>query len=51
MELLADPPTNPDVSKGYLDLLGDRPVTGDAPPRNTGAIQAFLGFGARVTFL
>ena len=26
LELLADPPTNPDVSKGYLDLLGTRPV-------------------------
>ncbi|MCV7053695.1 methyltransferase domain-containing protein [Mycolicibacterium gilvum] len=32
--LLADPPEHPDVSKGYLDLLGDRPA-GDA-----GAIQA-----------
>lgn len=33
--LLADPPSNPDVSKGYLDLLGSVD-----PPRNTGAIQA-----------
>ena len=24
LDLLADPPANPDVSKGYLDLLGDR---------------------------
>ena len=22
LDLLADPPTDPDVSKGYLDLLG-----------------------------
>jgi arsenite methyltransferase len=29
LELLADPPTNPDVGKGYLDLLGTQPV-GDA---------------------
>lgn len=31
VELLADPPTNPDVSKGYLDLLGTRPVEDPAP--------------------
>ncbi len=39
LELLADPPTDPDVGKGYLDLL----CTGsddDAVPKNTGAIQA-----------
>jgi arsenite methyltransferase len=35
IELLADPPSNPDVSKGYLDLLGSVD-----PPKNTGAIQA-----------
>jgi arsenite methyltransferase len=38
LELLADPPANPDVSKGYLDLLGDE--SGDAVPKNTGPIQA-----------
>jgi SAM-dependent methyltransferase len=40
LELLADPPTNPDVSKGYLDLLGPRSVGDAALPKNTGAIQA-----------
>lgn len=38
MELLADPPPNPDVSKGYLDLLG-RTDSADTP-KNTGVIQA-----------
>jgi arsenite methyltransferase len=37
LELLADPPTEPDVGKGYLDLLGPRPA---GLARNTGAIQA-----------
>ena len=37
IELLADPPSNPDVSKGYLDLLSS--VEADAP-KNTGPIQA-----------
>lgn len=36
LELLADPPTPPDVSKGYLDLLGGRPTD---VPKNTGAVQ------------
>ena len=40
LELLAEPPTNPDVSKGYLDLLGTQPVQNGAVPKNTGAIQA-----------
>ncbi|ORW10016.1 methyltransferase domain-containing protein [Mycobacterium kyorinense] len=35
LELLTDPPAEPDVSKGYLDLLDESPV-----PKNTGAIQA-----------
>jgi len=35
VELLADPPPNPDVSKGYLDLLGSA-----NPPKNSGPIQA-----------
>ena len=38
LELLADPPANPDVSKGYLDLLGDE--SADTVPKNTGPIQA-----------
>ena len=38
LDLLADPPADPDVSKGYLDLLG---AAGDETvPKNTGAIQA-----------
>jgi arsenite methyltransferase len=37
-KLLVDPPENPDVSRGYLDLLGGHPA--DAPDQNTGAIQA-----------
>lgn len=35
LELLIDPPAEPDVSKGYLDLLQDSAV-----PKNTGVIQA-----------
>ena len=38
VELLADPPSNPDVSKGYLDLLGS--VGSADTPKNTGPIQA-----------
>ncbi|MBO0866339.1 MAG: methyltransferase domain-containing protein [Mycobacterium sp.] len=38
LDLLADPPAEPDVSKGYLDLLGAGPDT--AVPKNTGPIQA-----------
>jgi arsenite methyltransferase len=37
MDLLTDPPVDPDVSKGYLDLLG---AEGDGVPKNTGPIQA-----------
>ena len=37
LDLLADPPADPDVSKGYLDLLGTHD---HAVPRNTGPIQA-----------
>lgn len=40
LDLLADPPIEPDVSKGYLDLL-DTPAFEDAElAKNTGAIQA-----------
>jgi SAM-dependent methyltransferase len=38
LKLLADPPENPDVSRGYLDLLSDQ--AGAAAERNTGTIQA-----------
>ena len=41
LELLADPPTNPDVSKGYLDLLGTRPIEDAAPPQYTRAQALF----------
>jgi SAM-dependent methyltransferase len=37
LDLLADPPADPDVSKGYLDLLV---AEDDAVPKNTGPIQA-----------
>ncbi|MBV8967394.1 MAG: methyltransferase domain-containing protein [Mycobacteriaceae bacterium] len=42
LELLADPPADPDVSEGYLDLLpADTADTADDGVRkNTGAIQA-----------
>ena len=39
IDLLADPPANPDVGKGYLDLLKDVSEAA-ATPKNTGAIQA-----------
>ena len=38
VELLADPPSNPDVSKGYLDLLASIPAADT--PKNTCRIQA-----------
>ena len=40
LDLLADPPTDPDVSKGYLDLLGTESAEDDGVPKNTGPIQA-----------
>src|SRR6202042_1773557 len=40
LDLLVDPPAEPDASKGYLDLL-NTPATEDAEvAKNTGAIQA-----------
>ena len=45
IDLLADPPADPDVSKGYLDLLTDVADTDAAPPKNTGAIQAAWASG------
>jgi ubiquinone/menaquinone biosynthesis C-methylase UbiE len=38
LDLLADPPADPDVSNGYLDLLDT--AEGEGVPKNTGAIQA-----------
>jgi arsenite methyltransferase len=40
LDLLADPPAEPDVRKGYLDLLGAGAVEDADLARNTGAIQA-----------
>ena len=40
LDLLADPPADPDVSKGYLDLLGTGSAPDDIVPKNTGPIQA-----------
>jgi arsenite methyltransferase len=39
LDLLIDPPTEPDVSKGYLDLLDDS-AEDVGPAKNTGPIQA-----------
>lgn len=39
LELLIDPPTEPDVGKGYLDLL-DSTSDDTGPVKNTGPIQA-----------
>lgn len=40
LDLLVDPPTEPDVSKGYLDLLGTPAAEDGDPAKNNGAIQA-----------
>jgi arsenite methyltransferase len=40
LDLLADPPTEPDVSKGYLDLLGTGSDEESSSAKNTGLIQA-----------
>ncbi len=40
LDLLADPPAEPDASKGYLDLLGAGSAEHHATPKNTGPIQA-----------
>jgi arsenite methyltransferase len=39
LNLLIDPPTEPDVSKGYLDLL-ENTAEDASPAKNTGPIQA-----------
>ena len=45
LDLLADPPADPDISKGYLDLVADGPVAEATLPKNTGAIQAAWASG------
>ncbi|MEY8018662.1 MULTISPECIES: class I SAM-dependent methyltransferase [Mycobacterium] len=40
MDLLTDPPADPDVSRGYLDLLGTAPAGDAGVAKNTGPIQA-----------
>jgi arsenite methyltransferase len=40
LDLLADPPADPNVSKGYLDLLGAGSDEDEEVPKNTGPIQA-----------
>ncbi|MGB8386364.1 class I SAM-dependent methyltransferase [Mycobacterium sp.] len=39
LDLLTDPPADPDVSRGYLDLVGTGSAQ-DGVPKNTGPIQA-----------
>jgi len=46
LELLTDPPTQPDVSKGYLDLLDGATAADASVPKNTGPLQAI--FASRV---
>ena len=48
IELLAEPPANPDVRKGYLDLLGSGPA--DDIPKNTGFIQRVWASRVGATF-
>jgi SAM-dependent methyltransferase len=45
LELLADPPADPDISKGYLDLVADGAVADATLPKNTGPIQAAWASG------
>jgi len=45
MDLLADPPADPDTGAGYLDLLKDVPRADVAPEKNTGAVQAAWASG------
>lgn len=40
LDLLIDPPADPDVSRGYLDLLGTGAGQDGAVEKNTGPIQA-----------
>jgi SAM-dependent methyltransferase len=45
LELLADPPADPDISKGYLDLVAHGAVADATLPKNTGPIQAAWASG------
>lgn len=45
MDLLTDPPAEPDVGSGYLDLLKDVPRTDVTLQKNTGAVQAAWASG------
>lgn len=45
LDLLADPPADPDISKGYLDLVADGAVADATLPKNTGPIQAAWASG------
>lgn len=40
LDLLIDPPPDPDVSRGYLDLLGTESAEGGVVDKNSGPIQA-----------
>lgn len=40
LDILIDPPADPDVSRGYLDLLGEDSAAAGAIEKNTGPIQA-----------
>jgi arsenite methyltransferase len=48
LDLLAEPPADPDVSKGYLDLLKE---SIESPTKNTGARAVRAEAGPRVGFL
>lgn len=50
LELFADPPPHPDVSKGYLDVLDAHDPTEHTPPKNTGFIQAVWASGVGSMF-
>ena len=51
LELFADPPAQPDISKGYLDLLGEPPAeSGWAVPKNT-SDPGGVGLADRVAVL
>jgi SAM-dependent methyltransferase len=40
LDLLSEPPAEPDASKGYLDLLDGSAADDEGPAKNTGPIQA-----------
>src|ERR1700761_3044569 len=40
LDLLTDPPAEPDTSNGYLDLLGSSAADDEGPAKDTGPIQA-----------